>query len=148
LTVIGNHDYRSNGDKIYKEMFGEPNRSFIYNNQKFILFDDVFWESNKTPDFNWLAYELYTSSTFERVFVFCHIPPYGDEFSSDYENLYKNLMLNYNVDLSIHGHIHRFEYGDYYDDGMIYLAVESIMDKEYGLVNVSDAGITVEYIKY
>ncbi|PLX13083.1 MAG: hypothetical protein C0597_12200 [Marinilabiliales bacterium] len=148
LTVIGNHDYKSNGIDVYKQMFGEPNKTFTFNNNLFILFDDVFWESNKTPDFDWLEDQLKTSSIYEHVFVVCHIPPYGEQFTEQFEEKYKNLMLQYSVDLSIHGHVHRYIYGDYYGDGMNYLSVESIMDKEYGIITVNENGVFVESIKY
>lgn len=148
LTVIGNHDYRSNGDIVYEQMFGETNKTFSFGNSLFILFDDVFWESNKNPDMDWLEDELQKSTEYSHVFVLCHIPPYGEQFTDDYEERYKELMLTYNVDLSIHGHIHRNEYGDYYGDGMNYLAVESILDKEYGLITVKGNEVIVETIKY
>lgn len=148
VTVIGNHDYRSNGGDIYKDMFGDYNKSFVYNNNLFILFDDVFWESNKNPHFDWLEGELEKSSTYDHVFVICHIPPYGSQFTDDYEERYKKLMLDYHVDLSIHGHIHKNKYGDYYGDGMTYLAVETIIKKGYSIVTVNDNIIEVDNINY
>ena len=148
LTVIGNHDYKSNGDKIYKKMYGSFNKSFVYNDYYFILFDDVFWESSKEPDFNWLENELIKSASYEKTFVFCHIPPYGEQFPNDFEIVYRKLMLEYKVDLSIHGHVHRYQYEDYYKDGMIYLTVESIMDKEYCIITIHNDSIVVEAIKY
>lgn len=148
ITVIGNHDYKSNGDQVYKQMFGKPNKSFSFANNLFILFDDIFWESNKTPDFDWLEQELLNSGQYRNVFVISHIPPYGEQFTDEFEEKYKQLMIQYHVDLSIHGHIHRYEYGDYYNDGMKYLAVESIMDKEYCIITVNEDESYVESIKY
>ncbi len=148
LTVIGNHDYKSNGEVIYKQMYGEFNYSFTYNNNLFILFDNVFWESNKNPDFDWLENELNNSSKYENVFVLCHIPPYGEQYDDKSEERYIKMMTDYQVDLSIHGHIHRFEYGYYYGDGMNYLAVESIMDKEYAIITANEYEVEVEQIKY
>lgn len=148
VTEIGNHDYRSNGNKIYKEMYGEPNRSFSFNHNLFILFDDVFWESNSNPDMDWLENELSVSENYNHVFVICHIPPYGSQFTDDFEAKYKNLMLQYHVDLSIHGHIHRYLYGDFYGDGMNYLAVGAIMNKEYAIITVKENEILVESVKY
>ena len=148
LTVIGNHDYRSNGDKIYKQMYGEPNKSFIYNNNLFILFDDIFWESNKIPDFDWLERELIKLAQYENVFVICHIPSFGEQFTDEFEERYKALMIQHGVDLSIHGHIHRFEYGECYNDGIQYLVVGSIMDKEYAIITANEYEVEVEQIKY
>lgn len=55
LTVIWNHDYSSNGGEIYMKMFGDYNYSFEFNENKFIFFDDIVWESKKNPDFDWLS---------------------------------------------------------------------------------------------
>ncbi|MCK5171025.1 MAG: metallophosphoesterase [Bacteroidales bacterium] len=148
LTVIGNHDYRSNGEKVYNQMYGKPNKSFTYNNNLFILFDNIFWESGKNPNMEWLEEELKKSTEYENVFILCHIPPYGDQFTDDYEERYKALMIQYGVDLSIHGHIHRFEYGEYYYDGIQYLAVGSIMDKEYAIITANEYEVEVKQIKY
>lgn len=148
LTVIGNHDYRSNGEKVYKDMYGDYNKSFVYNNCLFILFDDVFWESNKNPDMDWLENQLRNAQQYDNTIVLCHIPPYDTQFTDPYEERYKELMLTYEVDISVHGHIHRNEYGDYYGDGMTYLTVESVMDKEYSVLTVSKEGIEVENITY
>lgn len=146
LTVIGNHDYRSNGEDIYKEMYGEFNKSFTFNNNQFILFDDIFWESNKTPDMNWLEDELLKAEEYKNTFVFCHIPPYGDQFTDEMESNYENLMLTYNVDLSVHGHIHSYIYHE--NDRTSYLSVGTIMKKEYVLIMVSGDNYTVEQVKY
>jgi len=148
FTVIGNHDYRSNGEDVYREMYGSFNKSFVYNNNFFILFDNVELESGNKPDLTWLENQLKMSSQYDHVFVLCHLPPYAFELSDEFEEKYKELMNSYGVDLSIHGHIHRNEYGDYYEDGMMYLSVESIMDKQYSIIMVSNSEITAENIRY
>jgi 3',5'-cyclic-AMP phosphodiesterase len=146
LTVIGNHDYRSNGLDIYKEMYGEPNKSFTFNNNQFILFDDIFWESNKTPEMDWLEDELLKAVEYKNTFVFCHIPPYGNQFTDEWESNYEHLMDTYDVDLSVHGHIHYYIYEE--DDRTNYLSVGSIMIKEYVVIKVSGDNYTIEQVKY
>jgi len=148
LTVIGNHDYRSNGIDIYKEMYGEPNKSFVFNNKLFILFDDIFWESNKNPDMDWLEKELQKSDQYENCFVFAHIPPYSDQFTEQKENDYEQFMDKYNVDLSIHGHIHEYCYDENGDDETNYLTVEDIKDKEFVVITVSGNTYTLKQVKY
>jgi len=148
LTVIGNHDYRSNGIEIYKEMYGEPNKSFVFNNMLFILFDDVFWESNKNPDMEWLKKELKSSDQYNNCFVFAHIPPYSDQFTEQKGNEYEQLMDSYNVDLSIHGHVHEYIYDENGIGETSYLAVESIKDKEFVVITVLDNSYSVKQVKY
>ncbi|MCB2196848.1 MAG: metallophosphoesterase [Bacteroidetes bacterium] len=148
FTVIGNHDYRSNGEDIYKTMYGDYNKTIIFNNMLFVLFDDVFWESNKIPDFTWLENKLAESDNYDRTFVLAHIPPYSHQFTDESENLYCDLMRRYNVDLSIHGHVHKFSYDDYYHDGMNYTTIGTIIDKEYGIITMYDDRVVVESINY
>jgi predicted phosphodiesterase len=148
VTTIGNHDYRSNGEKIYTEMYGAKNYSFEYHNCLFIMWDDVFWESNKYPDFDWLEQQLQMKETYNHVFVICHIPPFGSQFEQESEQKYSTLMSEYNVDLSIHGHMHCYQYSEYYKDGVDYLVVESIMDSEYAIMSVTKGSIEIERVKY
>ena len=108
LTVIGNHDYLSNGEIIYKQMFGDYNYTFEFNQNKFIIFDDIVWESNTPLDFNWLSNQLSNNISNKQVFVIAHIPPFSDQFDSNMEQTYKTLMSDNNVQLSIHGHIHSY----------------------------------------
>ncbi|MCK5028030.1 MAG: metallophosphoesterase [Bacteroidales bacterium] len=148
LTVIGNHDYRSNGIDIYTEMYGEPNKSFIFKNNLFVLFDDVFWESNKMPDMDWLEKELKYSNQYNNCFVFAHIPPYSDQFTKERGSNYEQLMDTYNVDLSIHGHVHEYIYDDNGIGETDYLAVESMKDKEFVIVTVTENSYSVKRVKY
>jgi len=149
LTVIGNHDYLTNGGKIYRKMFGEPNKRFIYNNNLIVLFDNVFWESDIDVDFNWLEESLKNSGQYLNRFVICHIPPFDGQFTAETELLYNSLMKNYNVDYSIHGHVHSYSLADYYNNGVMYLTVESIMDKEFAVVSVNkEDSVAIERIKF
>jgi Icc protein len=148
FTVIGNHDYRSNGINIYKEMYGEPNKSFVFKNNLFILFDDVFWESNKDPDINWLEKELRKSDQYQNCFVCAHIPPYSDQFTEQKGDDYEQLMEKYNVDLSIHGHVHQYIYDDNGSGKTSYLSVENMKDKAYVIISVLDNRYSIEQVKY
>ncbi len=147
LTTIGNHDYRSNGEDIYKEMYGKSNYTFEYNNNLFIMWDDVFWESNKSPDWEWLENELENIKNQQNVFVVCHIPPFSSQFDEKSEEKYTKLMSKYNINLSIHGHTHSREYSEYYNDEIQYLVGNDIKDEEYSVVTVAN-DIVVEFIKY
>ena len=143
FTVIGNHDYNVNGEIIYKKMFGDYNYSFEFNNNKFVLFDDVVWESGKDLDFNWLSSELENNESFNQVFVIAHIPPNGDQFNEELEQQYRATMLAHKVPLSIHGHTHSYEY----EEGEVsYFTVPAVKEKAYGIVSVKEKGFDVELI--
>ncbi|WP_166386357.1 MULTISPECIES: metallophosphoesterase family protein [unclassified Polaribacter] len=144
LTVIGNHDYNINGGIIYKKMFGDYNYSFEFNNNKFVLFDDVVWESEKELDFDWLKLELKDNTSFNQVFVIAHIPPYGDQFDDELREKYRSIMLENNVPLSIHGHTHSY----LYEEGEVsYLTAPAVKEKAYNIVSVKEKGFSVELIE-
>jgi 3',5'-cyclic AMP phosphodiesterase CpdA len=145
LTVIGNHDYNSNGSIIYKEMFGDYNYSFEFNNNKFVLFDDIIWESNKDPDFDWLSSELSSNATFNQVFAFAHIPiVVSNDLSSDMKQTYRSIMTENNVSLSVHGHTHSY----FYEEGEVsFLIVPALKKPTYGVINVKDDTFNIEIIE-
>jgi 3',5'-cyclic AMP phosphodiesterase CpdA len=147
LTVIGNHDYNSNGEVIYKQMFGDYNYSFEFNHNKFIIFDDVVWESNKKPDFDWLATQLADNALFKKVFVIAHIPPFADQFDSNIEQTYKSLLQENNVHLSIHGHFHHYSYKKYYGDSVNYLIGPALKDPTYCIINVHNKSFDIELVE-
>ena len=147
VTVIGNHDYNSNGGIIYKEMFGDFNYSFQFNDNKFVLFDFIVWESNKNPDFDWLSSELSNNESFNQVFVIGHIPPNDDRFSDAMEQTYAAIMLENDVSLSVHGHLHSYSYNKTYGDGIDYLIVPSLKEPEYCIIEVKNNSFNVELIQ-
>ena len=145
FTVIGNHDYNSNGSIIYKEMFGDFNYSFEFNNNKFVLFDDIIWESNKNPDFDWLSLELSDYAEFKQVFAFAHIPiVVSDDLSVEMKETYRSIMSDNNVSLSIHGHTHSY----FYEEGKVdYLIVPALKEPTYGVVHVKNDLFNIEIIE-
>ena len=147
LTVIGNHDYNSNGEVIYKQMFGDYNYSFEFNNNKFVIFDDVVWESNKNPDFNWLSTQLTDNKFFKQVFVIAHIPLFTDQFDSDMEQTYRSLMQDNNVQLSIHGHIHSYSFGKFYKGTVDYLTVPWLKKPTYCIIKVYNKSFDIKLIE-
>jgi Icc protein len=145
FTVIGNHDYNSNGSIIYKEMFGDYNYSFEFNNNKFVLFDDIIWESNKDPDFDWLSLELSDHAEFNQVFAFAHIPvDVSNDLPADMKETYRSIMIDNNVSLSTHGHTHSY----FYEAGKVdYLIVPALKEPTYGVIHVKDDLFNIEIIE-
>jgi predicted phosphodiesterase len=148
LTVIGNHDYRSNGGKIYEDMFGDYNYTFSYNNNKFILFDNVLWESNNKPDSVWLQKELSNPILYDHIFVLSHMPPFSDQFDDQQEDRYKNLMSSNEITLSLHGHYHTFSSEEKYQDGVKYIVVPRSKEKSYIIISAHQNSVNVEKVVY
>ncbi|NJO89261.1 MAG: metallophosphoesterase [Chloroflexia bacterium] len=145
LTIIGNHDYRSNGSVIYKKMFGPTNFTFNIGAYHFIGFDDVVWENNNTmPDFNWLNSNVLDTTSVVEV-VFAHIPPWTDQLDLDTTEINALLTKKPNHVLSVHGHLHGYSYN--------YIQVHHIItgcvkDREISLIGLHDTTFTFQRIKF
>ena len=157
LTVIGNHDYLANGEKIYQQMFGDLNYSFIFNNTKFIMFDNVFWESDKAPDFPWLEHELGNNEISEKesgyikpyrhIIPFSHIPPFDQQFR-DHASLYHQLLVKNGVFLSVHGHRHSYFLDELFGDGIRYLTIPSPQKRSYCELIINEYHVEVQKVDY
>lgn len=149
LTIIGNHDYLSNGEFLYREMFGPYNFTMVYNNCLFVFLDDIIWEKNvEDPDFEWLEEVLKDSEDYTYRFVFSHIPPWSEPFSRGNEYYFNQLMDQYNVDLSLHGHTHSFYYGKRYETGPPYFTCSSSEKGAVFFLDVNEAGFDIRQERF
>jgi 3',5'-cyclic-AMP phosphodiesterase len=151
LAVIGNHDLIGNGETVYKNMYGPLNSSFILHRTKFILLNTNSREykfNGRVPDIGWLKNEL-NGDTFDNAVVVSHIPPYHDDFDKNLEDDYATaLSQSQKVNLSLHGHIHAFEEGYPYEDGIHYIVSTSMNNKMYLLIKITDNSSTMQQIFY
>lgn len=149
LTVIGNHDFVTNGKIIYEQMFGEMNYTFTFNNCKFVFFNNNIWENyNIEPDFFWLEEALSEAGNYDHVFVIAHIPPWGDQFTALYEQVYQDIVKSAGVSLSIHGHGHTHYYGRKYNDEMDYLIIGTPYKRSFCTVDVFPDTVIVNQIPF
>lgn len=145
ITVIGNHDYLSNGGKIYKRMFGNSNFSFQYGAYKFIAFDDVVWEkNNERPDFEWLQQEVEESD--QRCVLLSHIPPWTDQFTEEYAQNFYNIAANPKVLASFHGHQHSFH--DTLIHNKRYVVSKAVFKREYYLIHLRGTEVNIEPVNF
>jgi predicted phosphodiesterase len=104
ITIIGNHDYLSQGKSIFEQIYGRTNFSFTISDNKFIGFDNIVWENdNKRPEFEWLINELSNESV--NTFLMMHIPEESkpmEEYRSEYNSIIENIPNLYRI----HGHTH------------------------------------------
>jgi len=148
VTVIGNHDYLSNGEKVYDQMFGARNYTFEFNDLRFIMFDDVFLESNTVPDFNWLQTQLDNNPKQARTIVCAHIPPFDEQFSDVRETQYSTMLREAGVSMSWNGHIHTYSFQPHYNDGLNYLVVPSVNNRAYCEISITSHDIQASQIPF
>lgn len=151
LTVIGNHDYLSNGGVIYQKVFGPLNYTFVFKSIKFVMWDNVLWESNKQPDWTWFRNEIEKSNeennSFGRIIPFSHIPPFDGQLV-DSAAVFHELLVRNKIQLSIHGHKHEFSLERLFGGDIKYVTIGSPDKRAYVELTVSPAKIRVDKIEY
>ena len=147
LTVIGNHDYLVNGEKVYSEMYGPYNYTFVFNNVKFVMFDNVRWESEKSPDLPWLSSVLHNDHGYDHVIPFSHIPPFDGQMQ-EYREKIQQLLVENNIRYSIHGHSHRYTLEELYGGGVWYHTIPSPQYSAYTELSVYPDSISFKKIEY
>ncbi|RIJ34433.1 metallophosphoesterase family protein [Pontibacter oryzae] len=149
VAVIGNHDAVNNGQQAFKAMYGDYNASFVIGNSKFILLNTNYIEFDKqVPDLDWLEKELIGSSVYENVFVLSHIPPQNYEFGPEKSERYFQLISQYNVSYSLHGHNHSFKEFFPFDGKVPYVQTAAADDREYLEFTVIGNKINYERITF
>jgi len=146
ITVIGNHDYLSNGSTIYKKMFGPINFFFEYSGYRFVGFNDNVWEnSNTPPDFEWLNQVLHNGS--RKSILVAHIQPWtDDQLGEKYSLAYEASAKAGNVILSIGGHSHGFLHS--IKDNIHYLIAGSVTTGGISIVNIYNDEVSIERINF
>lgn len=127
ITCIGNHDYLSNGEKIYEQMYGDFNFTIDYKGIHFVFFDATRFESRKRPDMNWLATNLDKETP---NVILSHVPPFADQYLEEDTRRYKKIVENNRMIVSIHGHQHDFSYGSPLGTEMPFIVSGSV-DRKY-----------------
>lgn len=146
ITIIGNHDYLSNGKEIYLRMFGSTYFSFTIGKYKFICFDNIIWENNNAiPNFACLEKQLNDSCYIKLIIA--HIPPWSDEFK------YCNNPENFNkaIDhkppfLMLMGHTHVHQTNKY--NHVPFVISGTIEDRIYLKIKLFQSKCWVEKVNY
>jgi predicted phosphodiesterase len=154
LTVIGNHDYLSNGEVVYQQIFGPVNYSFTFQNVKFVMWDNILWESNKTPDWEWLKQALTRPTqeesghpSYHHIIPFAHIPPFDGQLLDSAKSFHGLLRKN-GVKFSVHGHKHEYSYRELQGDGILCVTVGSPQHRHYTWLTITPGQMTFEKIEY
>jgi len=144
ITMIGNHDYLSNGYLVFQRMFGDTSFSFTYAGYNFVFFDDVVWENNnQAPDFAWLQNSL---STTKKNLLFAHIPVWSDQLEGTFAQQMDSIISDNGVIGAIYGHDHSYEHLT--RDGTDQYMINDIDDRCFALVALSGSQMTLRILEY
>lgn len=145
LTVIGNHDYLSNGAKIYRRMFGDTNFSFNLTDHKIVVFDNIVWErGNRSPDFDWLESALLSENDLPSI-LFTHIHPWDPQLENGYAVRLREIIENSPVLISVFGHgTHKYERRN----NRQYLVVPKIMLRTLTRISLTPDTAVFKMIKF
>ena len=149
FPVPGNHECPSSLDN-YLEIFGSTKYSFVFEDNKFLFIDDNFNNINNSDSvFNWIENELEYYSDFTNIFITSHIAPGDNAFSDEEELNYMNLMADYNIDLSIHGHWHSYSLYEQANCDTKYLICGPILSgRTFCVIEVDDESFEIEKIDF
>lgn len=148
LAVVGNHDAINNGKQVFSAMYGDYDVSFTVGNSRFILLNTNYLEFDKqVPDLDWLEAELQAAQAFENIFVISHIPPSSPEFGPENMVRYGQLMNQYKVTYSLHGHNHGYKLHFPFGDGVPVLVTAATEKLEYIVFTVIGEQVTFERVQ-
>lgn len=146
VTLIGNHDYLSNGKLIFNKMFGPTNFYFDIGNYRMAVFDNVVWENgNQEPDFNWFQQTLNVPEGMTSVACY-HIHRFDPQLENGYADKMLGIIEKNPVSLSIFGHGH-----DYWEEEVNnrrYLMVPDITMRNMAKITLANKTATVQILNF
>lgn len=139
LTVIGNHDYLSNGERVYEYLYGPRNYTFAYAGVQVVVWDNVVWESHTEPDWAWLEARLQELEGKGPILLACHIPAWGDQMQEGRGERLANLMTKYGVGYCVSGHTHIYHAEPL---PVPQATMPSVDKRQLGVLDIAGAGHT------
>jgi 3',5'-cyclic AMP phosphodiesterase CpdA len=147
LVVMGNHDLFGNGRAIYEAMFGPTDFAFTHGRVRFVLFDSVIADDGSAPDVAWVAAQLAPSAGHDRALTFSHVAPGEVGFDPALTAPLLEAMVGGGVDLSMHGHLHR--YRPFERGGVRMVIADSVDHLSYLVVSQrADGGFDFEKVDF
>lgn len=151
FALIGNHDILGHGKEVFQEAYGDFDFSFITKHIRFICLNTNALEfdySTPVPNFDYMYQFLNDSSDYNQTIVVMHSPPFSEQFNNNSAQLFNYILEQYgDVSFCIHGHNHRLEVNDFFDNGMIYYGCDDMEGRNYLVFRVTPDSYTytVEY---
>jgi predicted phosphodiesterase len=146
VTLMGNHDYLSNGKLIFNKMFGPTNFYFDIGKYRMVVFDNVVWENgNREPDFNWFQQTLDVPEGMTSIACF-HIHPFDPQLGNGYADKMCGIIGKYPVNLSIFGHGH--DCWEKNINNRRYFMVPDITMRNMAKITLANQTATIEIINF
>jgi UDP-2,3-diacylglucosamine pyrophosphatase LpxH len=92
----------------------------------------------------WLQSQLAMNASSRNTFVFSHVSPLDGEFDPKLKKDFTDMLQQYDVRLSIHGHQHSYSITQLDGQSVKYLVVATIQKRSYALITVSGQTYTIE----
>jgi 3',5'-cyclic-AMP phosphodiesterase len=146
VTLIGNHDYLSNGKLIFNKMFGPTNFYFDIGNYRMVVFDNVVWENgNQAPDFEWFQQTLNVPKGMTSVACY-HIHPWDPQLENGYaEKMEKIIEANPFI-------LNAFGHGHHYLEEVIndrrYLMVPDVTNRNMAKITLANQAASIEILNF
>ncbi|MDF3078463.1 MAG: metallophosphoesterase [Sphingobacteriaceae bacterium] len=150
VGVIGNHDYQGNGEKIYENIYGAKNFSFIYHGLKFVCHDTNSLENyndGTTPDINWLQTQFDDPNVSGFVPI-GHVPPFSAEFDRKLEEPYKNILNGPKLICALYAHVGKTDTYHPYEEAAPYITTGGLDNRQYMIIEIVNGKLNTKVVKY
>lgn len=153
VVLLGNHDCLGNGNKVFREVFGDYNFSFMAGNIKFVCLNTnaiEFDYSIPVPDFEFIEKELNDQNPLhQKTVVAMHAAPFDEQFNNNVARVFQRYITEFpGLMFCINGHGHKLSEEDLFDDGIIYYETPNIAKRTFLLFTITPDDYTYEVIEY
>ena len=153
VALIGNHDGLGNGEEIFSNVFGALNFSFIAGKTKFICLNTNALEANYSvpiPDFAFLRdEETKRVGEYDKTVVVMHAKPTSEQFNNNVKDVFHYSITRFpNLLYANHGHDHRYEVLDLFDDGIRYYGTPNIGKRQFLIFTITPNSYTHELVSF
>lgn len=153
VAIIGNHDCLATGERVFIRIFGVCNYGFTAGNVRFICLNTNSLEYRKdeaVPDLEFLRDQIeHFPAEATKTIVAMHAQPYSEQFDNQVVELFQATIRQFPaLQFCVHGHGHKFNVEDIFDDGVIYYECGNIQKRGYLLFTVNEEGYQYEKVSF
>lgn len=153
VAVIGNHDFLGTGDKVFHEMYGKNDYTFIASRIKFVCLNTNATEYDylaAVPNLDYMESQIREDSIlFDRTIVCMHARPYSEQFNNNVAKVFHHYVKSFpGIMFCINGHDHCQQADDIYGDGVMYYGVDCAEHRNYMVFTITPNDYSYEIVYY